>query len=253
MSNLGLNILLGGYYGSAIMGRQYVGSGSGAQQARPADEIAPVESAPIGAPDEEREIGPKPVNQSVEDRFEKRLENRFRQADPSEQAAVSAKAEKLKAAALEIGGALGHAKAHEFMSPVLSAATSSDNADKSAAEAELAAESFINALSDAAKDDPATYQKLEEVKKTLNKAAGQIPGQEEDEDEEGGTAAGGLKAADAAEAEAQQAAAGPKTAGRLQGAQERLYQSYVQAKSQLAASSNAFLAQKVGNLVNAFI
>ncbi|MDR2456369.1 MAG: hypothetical protein LBE49_07245 [Deltaproteobacteria bacterium] len=233
MSNLGLNILLGGYYGSAMIGRHYAGSCQSASQtdsaaAQKAEKAENAEKA--WPPSEEAVSEPKSVSQSIEERFESRLENRFRKpgADLSQ---AAAKAERLKEAALDIGESLGQAKANEFMNKILAAVNQDGGALETEEAADLAAGSFIETLSEAAVDDPALYQKLEEVKRSF------------------GEAAADHSADDSAEAESQEAAKAPT----LTEAQGRLYQSYVQARSLAPAKGALQIAQGLGNLVNSFI
>ncbi|MDR2456302.1 MAG: hypothetical protein LBE49_06900, partial [Deltaproteobacteria bacterium] len=228
MSNLGLNILLGGYYGSALIGRHYAGS---CQSAAQTDKIAAqkAENAEEAWPPSEEAVSePKSVSQSIEERFEARLENRFRKpgADLSQ---AAAKAERLKETALDIGESLGQAKANEFMNKILAAVNQDGGALETEEAADLAAGSFFETLSEAAVDDPALYQKLEEVKRSFGEAASDDPASYDDP----------------AEAESQVAAKAPT----LTEAQGRLYQSYVQARSLAPAKGALQIAQGLGNLV----
>lgn len=230
MGNLGLNMLLGGYYGTAMVGRHYAGSCQAARQDDAAQVKASEEANGTWTPPEESVSEPTPVAQSVEERFESRLENRFRKPDnPDGAGQAAAKAERLKDAAIEIGGALGQAKANEFMNKILYAVNDDKGVGDGETSADLAAKSFFETLSGAALEDPEIYQKLEDVKKSL---------------------------AEAETGEAEEAS--PKAAAEtgalvISEAQGRLYQNYTKGRNPVAEKGAFQIARSLGNLVNSFI
>ena len=224
MANIGLNALLGGYYGTALIARQYAGACQPSSPSESAVARKAEEAEGKWPPPEESVSEPKSVSQSVEERFESRLENRFRKRDNAEVSQAAAKAERFKNAALEVGEALGQAKANEFMNKVLVSINSEVDPSDPEESADLAVNSFFETLSDLSFEDPEAYQKLEDVKRSLTDAVNTQAAEEGIESEKGPA---------------------------LTEAQGRLYQSYVQGRA--IAASNYSITRQVGNLVNAFM
>jgi hypothetical protein len=202
--NLNLNLLFGSYYGTALMGRQLAGASPPAvagrtEQAGPSSgqvqaieddncrEIYEIEddtgavrrikgagalSGPKGSSRAEESPAPEQEPQDqparVEDRFRGRLEDSLQKPGAGrDQAASAVMAESLKTAAVEIGGALGQAKANQFMNKVLTATAAEASEDSVG----LAVESIFSELAATSKESPAAYQRLAEIKKTLNRTA----------------------------------------------------------------------------------
>jgi hypothetical protein len=158
----------------------------------------------------------------VEDRFQSRLEDRLRKPG-QDQASASRLAESLKTAAEDIGGAMGQAKANQFMNKVLSATAAEASEDSVG----LAVESFFSQLAATSKESPAAYQRLAEIKKNLNRSSNLGLGE-------------GLEAEAAGELEAE-----PPSP-----AKERLSRRFSAGRPE---GSTPDAARALGNLVNSFI
>jgi hypothetical protein len=111
---------------------------------------------------------------SVLERFSENVSERLKSSAEQDPVAASVKAERLARVASEIGGALGKAKANEFMSKILIAA-SSDGGDDGSVELQI--ESFFSQTAEAAKNNPRAYQELEKARKELNDLFGPENGQ----------------------------------------------------------------------------
>ncbi|MDR2442843.1 MAG: hypothetical protein LBE31_04895 [Deltaproteobacteria bacterium] len=158
---------------------------------------------------------------SVEDRFEEALKN----LKPTNELTASLTAERLKAAALELGGSVGQAEANRFMNKILTAAATTPSSDDGAVE--MAIDSFFTELSGASTENPSIYQKLEDIKKTLNQSS-------------------------SPSSDSSSTAKVSQNYQPLTESQISLYSGYVAAKNP-SLNAGALLARPLGNLVNSFI
>jgi hypothetical protein len=225
---LNLNLLLGSYSQGllaqrascrpAARGDQETATVLAAQGAPEGQDLAG--TGPAALPDQDQgTLAEK--KKSVLERFGERLEDRIGQSEKYDPVAASIEIEKLVSEASQIGGALGQAKANEFMNRVLVATDGSAGPD----QVGLAVESFFAEAAQAARDNPTAYQKLEQAKRTFSRL------------DDPGDGVDGRPAASPG-------------ASQDSSAQARLFQSYVHGHRPFTSAA-AFLNAPSGNLVNA--
>jgi hypothetical protein len=163
---------------------------------------------------------------TVEERFKQNLKDRLNESKAGDTVAVSLVADKLEQTAKELGSSLGQVKANEFMNKILAASDSASNSEALS----LTVESFFSEIASAATENPSLYQKLEEVKDTLKQATYK-EGYKDDS------------------LLAKKEADGVTTV--LSAAQEKLYNSYVNARN-ITSQARYFFNNPSGNLVNSF-
>ncbi|MDR0620549.1 MAG: hypothetical protein LBJ61_01520 [Deltaproteobacteria bacterium] len=181
MTSLNLNLLLGSYsQGLLIQRAQASRLNQSAQEAGSAEKAQGCHASPtaVGLEDEVKKV--EPIGQeenhleagslaektkSVLERFGESLEERLKKSKAYDPVAASATLERLVSEAADIGGALGQAKANEFMNKILVAADGQAGADS----IELAIESFFAQAAGSSLANPTAYQKLEEAKGEFSK------------------------------------------------------------------------------------
>ncbi|MDR1049936.1 MAG: hypothetical protein LBP95_02425 [Deltaproteobacteria bacterium] len=245
MTAIGLNLLLGSYsQGLLVQRAQSVraqaadkgqsGEIGGVGETRGTESlvggIEPVRPA-------ERETEPEAVaerKKSVLERFSDGVKDRLEKSAQMDPVAASVKAEQLVQTAVEIGGAMGQAKANEFMNKILAAADRKLASDGDPLE--LAATTFFAETAEASTANPRAYQELERARRTLDQAVSD-PRDDQNETWDDPVSQNGPVFQNVADP-------------RNTSPQARLYQSYVAARPNYAQFSPAF-QNPSGNMVNA--
>jgi hypothetical protein len=160
---------------------------------------------------------------SVLERFSEQMQKRLKESKDPGEVSSSVVAEKLESAAKELGSTLGQAVANKFMNKVLAGTDSAGSPDSLS----LAVESFYSEVSSAASENPVLYQKLQEVRQTLQKAA-----YSEDD-----LLSGAEQKQDPSEI--------------LAAAKDKLFNSYVNARN-IGSQTRYYLNNPTGNLINSF-